>query len=68
MVSLRLPVVAEVESLKLEDRTLFATHFGYALEDLGATHTRTLAALPKECSTQQPEKGASALPTRSLCV
>ena len=50
----RLPAVSEVESLKLdqsllailtwaglgtEDRTLFATHFGYALEDLDKTHS-----------------------------
>ena len=63
MVSPRLPAVAEVESLKLdqsllallawagqgtENRTLFTTHFGYALEDLGTTHPRTLAAVPKD--------------------
>ena len=61
MVSLRLPAVAEVESLKLnqsllallswaglgtEDRTLLATHFGHAMQDLGTTHSRTLAAVP----------------------
>ena len=31
-----------------EDRTLFATHFGCALEDLDKAHSRTLAAVPKD--------------------
>ena len=38
--------------LGTEDRTLFASHFGYVLEDLGTTHTRTLAAVPKDMFVQ----------------